>query len=77
MASNSTNNAAATNTTTNTYKDLWTFDLNDTGDIQHKLRVVRKIIASITSPSPGSISFLNSENIGQWLTVFSSNRTLA
>ena len=41
MASNSTNNAAATNTTTNTYKDLWTFDLNDTGDIQHKLRVVR------------------------------------
>ncbi|KAF0139415.1 MAG: hypothetical protein FD143_3568, partial [Ignavibacteria bacterium] len=38
MASNSTNNAAATNTTTNTYKDLWTFDLNDTGDIQHKLR---------------------------------------
>ena len=42
-----TNNAAATNTTssnnitTNTYKDLWTFDLNDTGDIQHKLRVVR------------------------------------
>ena len=45
--SNSTNNASATNTAssnninTNTYKDLWSFDLNDSGDIQHKLRVVR------------------------------------
>ena len=38
-----TNTSTTSNTSfvPNTYKDLWSFDLNDTGDVQHKVRIVR------------------------------------
>ena len=37
----SSSKSTAASTLPNTYKDLWAFDLNNIGEVQHKLRIVR------------------------------------